>query len=174
MKEPQWSFTFSFMFFPTSSSLSLWITCLDQEAVSTSLQQNKKTFPPKILILNSRAADKFLKQQNKENHSYILGKIQFSSVQLLSHVRLFATPWTAARQASLSITKSWNLLKLMSIESVMPSNHLVLCCPLLLLPLIFKHQGLLQWVSSSHQVVNVLEFRLQRLSFKWIFRTDFL
>ena len=57
--------------------------------------------------------------------------------QSLSRVRLFATPWTAARQASLSITNSRSLLKLMSIESVMPSNHLVLCCPLLLLPLIF-------------------------------------
>ena len=56
-----------------------------------------------------------------------------SSVQLsLSHVHLFVTPWTAARQPSLSITNSWNLLKLMSIESVMPSNHLILCCSLLL------------------------------------------
>ena len=61
----------------------------------------------------------------------------FSSVQLLSPVQFFATPWTAARQASLSITNSWILLKLMSIESVMPSNHLILCCPLLLLPSIF-------------------------------------
>ena len=61
----------------------------------------------------------------------------FSSVHLLSHVRLLATPWTTARQASLSITNSRNLLKLMSIESVMPSNHLILCRPLLLLPSIF-------------------------------------
>ena len=60
-----------------------------------------------------------------------------SSVQSLSRVRLFATPWTAARQASLSITNSRNLLKLMSIEAVMPSNHLILCCPLLLPPSIF-------------------------------------
>ena len=59
------------------------------------------------------------------------------SVQLLSHVRIFVTPWTAARQASLSITNSWSLLKLMSVESVMPSNHLILCHPLLLLPSIF-------------------------------------
>ena len=59
---------------------------------------------------------------------------QFNSVQLLSRVQLFATPWTAARQASLSITNSHSLLKLMSIESVMPSNHLILCCPLRLLP----------------------------------------
>ena len=59
---------------------------------------------------------------------------QFSSVQSLSRVRLFATPWIPARQASLSITNSQRLLKLMSIESVMPSNHLILCRPLLLLP----------------------------------------
>ena len=59
---------------------------------------------------------------------------QFSSVQLLSRVRLFATPWIAARQVSLSITNSQSLLKLMSIELVMPSSHLILCHPLLLLP----------------------------------------
>ena len=62
---------------------------------------------------------------------------QFSSVQSLSCVQLFVTPWTAARQASLSNNNSWSLLKLMSIESVMPSNHLILCFPLLLLPSIF-------------------------------------
>ena len=56
---------------------------------------------------------------------------------MLSHVRLFATPWTAACQASLSITNSWNLLKLMSIELVMPSNHLILCHHLLLPPSVF-------------------------------------
>ena len=60
--------------------------------------------------------------------------VQFSSVQLLSRVRLFATLWIAAHQASLSITNSRSSLKLMSIESVMPSSHLILCCPLLLLP----------------------------------------
>ena len=63
--------------------------------------------------------------------------IQFSSVQSLSCVRLFATPWIAARQASLSITNSQSLPKLRSIKSVMPSNHLILCHPLLLLPSIF-------------------------------------
>ena len=61
----------------------------------------------------------------------------FSSFQLLSHVRLFVIPWTAARQASLSITNSQSSLKLISIESVMPSNHLIPCCPLVLLPSIF-------------------------------------
>ena len=65
------------------------------------------------------------------------GYIQFSSIQSLSRVQLFAASWTTACQASLSITNSWSLPKLMSIELVMPSNHLILRCPLLLLPSIF-------------------------------------
>ena len=65
------------------------------------------------------------------------GVYQFSSIQSLSCVRLFVTPWTATHQASPAITNSRSLLKLMSIESVMPSNHLILCHPLLLLPSIF-------------------------------------
>ena len=64
--------------------------------------------------------------------------VSFLLVQLLSCVQLFVTPWTAARQASLSFTVSWSLLKLMSIESVMPSNHLILCCSLFFLPSIFS------------------------------------
>ena len=64
--------------------------------------------------------------------------LPFSSVQLLSHVWLFVTPWTAAHQASLSVTNSQSLLKLMPMESMMPSNHFILCCPLLLLPSIFS------------------------------------
>ena len=68
---------------------------------------------------------------------FLIIPVQFSSLQPLSHVWLFATPWTAARQASLSITNFWSLLKLMSIKSVMPSNHLNLRHPLLLLPSIF-------------------------------------
>ena len=100
---------------------------------------------------------------------------QFSPVHSLSHVWLFLTPWTAVCQASLSITNSQSLLKLMSIELVMPSNHLILCCPLLPLPSIFpSHQGLLKWVSSSHQVAKLLAFQLQHQSFQWIFKTDFL
>ena len=74
-----------------------------------------------------------------EINVYIMHLTQFSSVQSLSRVQLFATPWTAAHQASLSITNSWSLLKLMSIESVMPSNHLILCHPLLLPPSIFPN-----------------------------------
>ena len=67
----------------------------------------------------------------------IAANAQFSSVQSLSHVQIFVTPWTAAHKASLSITNSQRLFKLMSIESVMPSNHLILCHPLLLPPSIF-------------------------------------
>ena len=66
---------------------------------------------------------------------------QFSSVQLLGPVRLFATLWTAARQASLSITNSWSLLKFMSIELVMPSNHLIPCCPFSSCPQYFLASG---------------------------------
>ena len=69
---------------------------------------------------------------------YIASSLLISSFQSLGCVRLFAMPWTAARQASLSIANSWSLLKLMSIALVMPSNHLILCCPLLFLPSIFS------------------------------------
>ena len=106
-------------------------------------------------------------------NSVQFSSVQFSSVQSLSHVQLFATPWTAALQASLSITSSWSLPKLMSIELVMPSIHLFLCWPLLLLPFNRPlHQGLFKWVSSSHQVAKVLEFQLQHQSFQWTLRTD--
>ena len=73
----------------------------------------------------------------QDNSSSYQPSVQFSSVQSLSHIRLFATPWTAARQASLSINHSRSLLKLMSTELVIPSNHLILCHPLLLSPSIF-------------------------------------
>ena len=88
------------------------------------------------------------------------GFLLFSSVQSLSHVRLFATPWTAARQASLSITNSWSSRKLMSIKSVMPSSHLILSSPSPPGPNPSQHQSLFQWVSSSHEVAKVLEFQL--------------
>ena len=83
--------------------------------------------------------------------SYVNLIIQFSSVQLLGHVRLFVTPWTTARQASLSITNSQSSLKPMSIESVMPSNHLILCHPLLLLPLIFPSN----WALSNESALRM-------------------
>ena len=153
--------------------------------------------------------------------------VQFSSVQSLSRVRLFATPWIAARQASLSITNSQNSLRLTSIKSVMPSSHLILGHPLLLLPQslisvtqlcsilcdpmdyrapnfpvhhqlpelaqthaiksthplsfpsppdinLSQHQSHFLWVSSSHQVAEILELKLQDQFFQWICGTDFV
>ena len=98
----------------------------------------------------------------------------FSSVQSLSWVRLFATPWTAVCQASLSITNS-SLLKLISIVLVMPSSHFILChSPSPPAPNLSQHQSLFKWVGSSHQVAKVLEFQLQHQSFQCTFRTDFL
>ena len=105
---------------------------------------------------------------------------QFSSVQSLSCVQLFATPWIAARQALLSITNSWTLLKLMSIESVMASNHLILCHPLLLLPPIpptikvFSNESTLhmRWpkywsfsfsISPSNEHPGLISFRIDWL-----------
>ena len=80
----------------------------------------------------------------------LLMNLCVSSVQLLSHVRLFVSPRTAACQASLSITNSWSLLKLMSIESAMPSNHLILCNPLLLPPSIFPSIRVFSSESALH------------------------
>ena len=107
-------------------------------------------------------------------------EVQFSSVQSLSYVRFFATPWTVAPQASLSITNSWSSLKLLSIESVMPSNHLILCNPLLLLPSIFSsisifsNESVLQirwpkyWsfsfnISLSNEYSGLISFRMHWL-----------
>ena len=105
------------------------------------------------------------------NHSSIL-IVQFSSVT--SRVQLFAIPWTAARQVTLSITNSQSLLKLRSIELVIPSNHLILLSPSSLAFNLSQHQGLFQWVSSSHQVAKVLDFQLQHQSFQWTPRIDLL
>ena len=81
---------------------------------------------------------------------------QFSSVQSLSRVRLFVTPWIAAHQASLSITNSWSLLKLTSIESVMPPSHLILCRPLLLRPPSPPSIRVFSNESTPHEVANGL------------------
>ena len=81
----------------------------------------------------SRGVELFLGRKASSRSKYIAVVV----VHSLCHVQIFATPWTAARQASLSFTNSWSLLKLMSIESVMPSKHLIFCRPLLLLPSIF-------------------------------------
>ena len=107
---------------------------------------------------------------------------EFISVQSLSRVRLFAPPWTAARQASLCITNFWTLLKLMSIETVMPSNPLILCHPLLLLPSIFpsirvfSNESVLRirspkyWtfsfnISLSSEYSGLISFRMNWLDF---------
>ena len=94
----------------------------------------------------------------KTHSLFVLNQIR--SDQLLSRVRLFVTPWIAAHQASLSITNSRSSLRLMSIESVMPSSHLILCSPFFLLPPIPPSLSLFQWVNSSHEVAKVLEFQL--------------
>ena len=102
--------------------------------------------------------------------------LQFSSFQSLSCAQLFVTPWTAARQASLSITNPRSLLKLMSIKSVMPSNYLILCCPLLLWPSIFpsirvfsNESVLIRWpkhwsfsfsISPSNEYSRLITFRM--------------
>ena len=102
----------------------------------------------------------------------------FGSVQLLSHIQLFEPPWIVAHQASLSITNSQSLLKLMSIDSVMPSSHLILCCPLLLLPSIFpsirvfSNESVLhiKWpkywcfsISPSNEYSGLISFRMDWL-----------
>ena len=114
--------------------------------------------------------------------SALVSTHQFSSVQLLSCVRLFATPWIAARQASLSITSSRSSLRLTSIESVMPSSHLILCHPLLLLPPIppsirvFSNESTLRirwpkyWsfsfsISPSKEIPGLISFRMDWLDF---------
>ena len=97
----------------------------------------------------------------------------FSSVQSLSHVRLSATQRTAACQASLSNTNSQSLLKLMSIESVKPSNHLILCLSLLL-PSVFPSIRVFLNGWTLHHVAKVLELQFQHQSFHWIFRIDCL
>ena len=94
-------------------------------------------------------------------------------LQSLSRVWLFLTPCIATHQASLCFTTSQSLFKLMSIESVMPCNRLILSPPSPSALNHSQHQGLFQWVSSSHQVAKELEFQLQHLSFQWIFRVDF-
>ena len=132
-------------------------------------------FVPAILI---PACDSFSLEFHLMHSAYKLnkhgGNIQFSSVQLLSLVQLFVTPWISASQASLSITNSWSLPKLMPIELVMPSSHLILCLPLLLLPPIPPSIRVSSNESTRHEVAKILEFQLQHQSFQWTPRTDLL
>ena len=96
--------------------------------------------------------------------------LQFSLVQLLSCVPLFSTPWTAARQASLSITSSWSLLTLISIESVMPSNHLILCRPLLLPPAVNLSQHQSEVAQSCPTLCDPMDCSLSGSSVHGIFQ----
>ena len=99
----------------------------------------------------------------------------FSSFQFFSSVRLFVIPWTVAHQASLYIKNSQSLLKLMPIESVMASDHLFLCHPLLLFPSIFPSIRVFSKESVPlYQVAKVLELQFQHQSFQWISRANFL
>ena len=93
--------------------------------------------------------------------------MSFIVVQSLSHVQLFVTPWTAAHQASLSLTVSRSLLKFMSIKLVILSNHLILCCPLLLLPSIFPSIRVFSNELALHirRQIEVLELQLQHQSY---------
>ena len=126
--------------------------------------------PPEALVLNREPdtawrmakvlkfhTSVYLSEKWEESMHRSSLHLWFSSVQSLSHVQFFVTPWSAACQASVSITNSQSLLKLTSIDSVMPSNHLILYRPL---PAFnhSQHQDLLQWVSSSHQMAKVLQF----------------
>ena len=116
-----------------------------------------------------KKASKFFKIYSVEFCS-VTPSVQFSSVQLLSCVWLFATPWITARQASLSITNSRSSLRLTSIKSVMPSSHLILCHPLLLLPPI--PPSIRVFSKESTLRIKVLDFQLQHQSFQWTPRTD--
>ena len=120
-------------------------------------------------------------------YTYIYIYMYISSVQSLSHVQLFATLWTAACQASLSITNSWSLLKLMSTELVMPSNHLILCRPFLLFSIfpsnrVFSNESVLciRWpkywncsfsISPSNEYLGLISFRMDWLDLLAVQRT---
>ena len=127
----------------------LWDQVIFNSGVPHSPAIKKDTTRPKILDSPSVTCP-----EEKSHHCFpTLGR---DSVLSLSRVQLFATPWTIAHQASLSITNSWSLLKLLSIESVIPANHLILC-HLLLLPSIFPSIRVFSNESgSSHQVTKVL------------------
>ena len=135
----------------------------DDTTLMVESKEELKSLLMKVKEENEKAGLKLNIQKTK-----IMVSSSTSSVQSLSHVWLFATPWTTTHQASLSITTSWSLPRLMSIELVMPSNHLILCCPSegemsLLSPQSFPASGFFffKWVSSLHQVAKVLEFQLQ-------------
>ena len=125
-------------------------------------------------LLHVLSGESDLGRRNNYGNHLIIQVVLFWFRSVAQSCPILATPWTAAHQAPLSITNSQSLLKLMSIESVMPSNHLILCHPLFSCLQSFPALGTFQWGSSSHQVAKVSELQLQHQSFQWIFRTDFL
>ena len=151
----QWSVLHLYQFYKTSTDLNLWKgIALSTEGNIRSINARTNgtkytvfetgslfplSYPPvwRLTKHTERWSSQIRKEEMMVGNHHLYTEtplVQFSSVQLLSHVQLFATPWIAARQASLSITISWSSLRLTSIESVMPSSHLILGCPLLLLP----------------------------------------
>ena len=135
-----------------SWKIMLWKCCTQDASKFGKLSSGHRTGKGQFSFRSQRKAN------NGETTAQLHSSL-FSLVQSLSRVWLFATPWTAACQASLSITNSRSSLKLTSIESVMSSSHLILCCPILLLPLIPPNISLFQWVKTSHEVAKVLEFQ---------------
>ena len=149
-----------------SWKIMLWKSCTQYAGKFGKLSSGHKTGKGQFSFKSQRKAMPKKAQNIAQLHSS-----QFRSVQLLSHVWLFVTQWTAAWQASFSITNSWSLFTLMSIELVMPSNHLILCHPLLLLPSIpsirvFSDESVLcirwpkYWSSAS---ASVLPMNIQDL-----------
>ena len=153
------------------------ISFLEEQCGSSSVH-----FPGQVKFLNAPTEFEHLKCSRGSHWLWVFVCTSWgrqSILFLLSPVQLFVTPWTAARQASLSITNSQSLLKLMSIEFVTPSNHLILCRPLLLLPSIFPNIR----VFSNESALRIRwpkywSFSCQWIgrnqSFQWIFRVDFL
>ena len=136
--------------------------------LASPLPPHREQFTSQVLI--TRSDTQKLKLANLGLHLQL-----FSSVQLLSHVWLFATPWTAAHQASLSITNSPEFTQTHVHwvgDAIQPSDPLLSPSPPALN--LSQNQGPLKWVSSSHQVAKILELQFQHQSFQWTLRTDFL
>ena len=153
------------VYFPTASPLSPLAACgilvpwaLSSETTSSN-NWTAREFPTNILFI----------------YLYLDAELaRIAVVQLLSHVWLFATLWTEARQAIESSAVSWSLLKFMSVELVMLSNHLILCCHLLLLLSVFPRISVFSKELTLHQVAKLLELHLQHQSFQRTFRVDLL
>ena len=153
-----------------SWKMMLWKCCTQYASKFGQLSSDHRTGKSQFSFQSQRKALPKNAQTTAQLHSS-----QFSSAQSLSLVRLFATPSIAARQVSLSITNSRSSLRLTSIESVIPSSHLILCRSFLLLPSVFPSIRVFSSESVFlHQVTKVLEFQLQHQSFQSLFRTDFL